>query len=155
MLERHFTVTTYIIKNKKVLLIFHAKFSKWLPPGGHLEKGETPPEGAKREVLEETGLKIEFIPQENLWINDWNASSFERPYFCLLENVPPHGSFSAHQHMDLIYLAKPIGGVEHPEELKKGTLKWFTLEEVENLTSDETIFGETKQTIKHLLAAHD
>ncbi len=35
----------------------HGK-ATWAPPGGHLEFGETPEEGAKREALEETGIVL-------------------------------------------------------------------------------------------------
>ena len=151
MLERHFTVTTYILREKKVLLIFHPKHLKWLPPGGHLEANETPPEGAKREALEETGLVIELIKQENLWFNCWNAVSFERPYLCLLENIPPHGKSPAHQHIDLIYVGKVVGGKEHADLIEQKKLHWFSLEEVMQLKREEEIFGETQQTIQHLL----
>jgi 8-oxo-dGTP pyrophosphatase MutT (NUDIX family) len=147
-MERHFTVTTYVVDEGKVLLLFHPKHRKWLPPGGHLEEGETPPEGAKREVMEETGLEVEMIAQENVWINCWNAASFERPYMCLLESIPPYANVGAHQHMDLIYLAKPKGGTLIEDE----QLRWFTLDEVLGLVTDEEIFGETQQTIKQLLA---
>ena len=147
MMERQFTVTTYVIDGKKVLLIFHPKHKKWLPPGGHLEANETPPEGAKREVMEETGLEIEWILQENIWVDCWNASSFERPYLCLLENMPSHNGVPAHQHIDMIYLAKPTKGT-----LNEGhQARWFTLGEVLDLSPDEEIFVETQQTIKHLL----
>ncbi len=143
MLEKHFTATAYIIHEAKVLLIPHPKLGKWLPPGGHVELNETPPECACREALEETGLEIEIIPQENIWVDEWNAKSFERPYLCLLENIPAHGAKPAHQHMDFIYLAKPTGGsLSHDA-------KWFSLEEVETLTDDE-MFGETKKTLRHL-----
>ncbi|MES2344776.1 MAG: NUDIX domain-containing protein [Chlamydiota bacterium] len=148
MIEKHFTVTTYVIDKKKVLLIFHPKHNKWLPPGGHLEPNETPPEGALREVLEETGLEVEIIKQENLWINCRNAVSFERPYLCLLENIPPHNSHPAHQHIDLIYLARPTGnGTLHDSH----SARWFSLDEALRLETDVETFGDIKQTIQHLL----
>jgi 8-oxo-dGTP pyrophosphatase MutT (NUDIX family) len=151
-IERHFTVTAYVLKGHQTLLIYHRKLRKWLPPGGHLEANETPPEGVKREVLEETGLEVELIRQENIWLSSWNASSFERPYLCLLENIPPHGNLPAHQHIDLIYLSQPTGGVELPEELEKGELRWFTLPEIELLKEDEEIFSDTKQLLRHILS---
>jgi 8-oxo-dGTP pyrophosphatase MutT (NUDIX family) len=146
-MDRHFTATAYIIDQGKVLLLMHPKLKKWLPPGGHVELNETPPECAKREAMEETGLEIELIQQENLWLNFWNASSFERPYLCLLENIPVHGDKPAHQHIDMIYLAKPLRG-----NLIEG-VRWFSLEEVEKMTDEEEIFAETKTTIRHLLVA--
>jgi len=149
-MERHFTATAYIIKGPLVLLLFHAKLKKWLPPGGHIEANETPPEAARREVREETGLEIAFITDDHLVVNHWNATSFERPYQCLLENIPPHGNFPAHQHMDMVYLAKPCGGKELQEEVDKGHLRWFNLHEVEQLKEDQEIFCETKQTIRHI-----
>jgi 8-oxo-dGTP pyrophosphatase MutT (NUDIX family) len=146
-MERHFTATVYLIFEEKILLLMHPKIQKWLPPGGHLELGETPSECGKREVLEETGLEIEWILQENLWIDRWNAKSIERPYLCLLENIPMHGNTPAHQHIDCIYLAKPIGG----HLISSAKIRWFSLEEVLSLRSDEEIFTETQETITHIL----
>lgn len=145
MIERQFTVTVYLIERERTLLLYHPKHQKWLPPGGHVELNETPPECGKREVFEETGLEIEYIKQENIWINAWNARSIERPYLCLLENIPPHGNSLAHQHIDLIYLARPTGGLLHPDH----PLRWWTLEEIEELP-EQQLFGETKETIRHL-----
>lgn len=39
-----------------MLLIFHKRLRKWLPPGGELLPNETPLEAAIRELAEETGL---------------------------------------------------------------------------------------------------
>jgi 8-oxo-dGTP pyrophosphatase MutT (NUDIX family) len=91
-MERQFTATVYIIAENKVLLLMHPKVQKWLPPGGHLEANEIPSECAKREALEETGLTVELIKEEHVWVDRWNATSFERPWLCLLENMPAYGS---------------------------------------------------------------
>ncbi len=149
---RQFTATVYIIDNQRVLLIYHRKFNKWHPPGGHLDPNELPPEGAKREVLEETGLEIELISQENIWIERDNARSFERPFMCWVEDVPPRSDQPAHQHIDLIYVGRVIGGQELENRDETAGLRWFTLSEIEALTSDADIFEETKEAIRTLFA---
>ena len=148
-MEKHFTATTYILSANKILLHFHAKMQKWLPPGGHLEANETPSDAARREVLEATGLEIVWILQENLWIDRWNAKSIERPYLCLLENIPPYGTTPEHQNIDFIYIARPSGG----ELIRSPLIRFFSLEEVLALKPDQDIFVETQQTISHLYAS--
>lgn len=142
---KQFTTSVYILHAGKVLLLLHPKLKKWLPPGGHIEANESPPEAAKREVREETGLEIAFIKQENVWINRWNATSFERPFLCLTEEIPAHGSEGPHQHLDFIYLASPLGST-HPTG--KDPIEWFTPEEVQALESDRVIFAETQEVIE-------
>ncbi len=146
-MEKQFTATVYIIDEGKVLLLFHPKLQKWLPPGGHLEKNELPTDCAIREAFEETGLEIELIKDEHVWVSQWNASSFERPWLCLLENIPPHNTQAAHQHVDFIYLGRSIGGSIGEEHRKQHEIRWFTHDEVQTLTSDEEIFAETQQTL--------
>src|SRR5205085_11845860 len=46
---------------ERLLFIRHRKpplAGRWLPPGGHVDPGETPEESAVREVLEETGQSV-------------------------------------------------------------------------------------------------
>ena len=145
---RHFTTSVYLISEEKVLLLFHPKLKKWLPPGGHLEPNESPPEAARREVLEETGLEFEFILQENIWVERWNASSFVRPYLCLIENIPEYGKNPAHQHLDLIYLGR-VKGNKKPQSADP--IAFFSLDEVKALTSDLEIFAETQEVIGSIL----
>jgi 8-oxo-dGTP pyrophosphatase MutT (NUDIX family) len=149
---RQWTATAYILDEGRVLLIYHRKLQKWLPPGGHLEPNELPSEGAIREAREETGLDIELILEENCWIERWNANSFPRPYLCLLEEIPAHGEHPPHQHVDMIYLARPIGGQLKENGLETEGLRWFSLEQVEALNSDIEIFEETKYVIRRILS---
>ena len=45
----------------EILLIQRADNAKWAMPGGALEVGETPAQGAVRETLEETGVAVEAV----------------------------------------------------------------------------------------------
>jgi 8-oxo-dGTP pyrophosphatase MutT (NUDIX family) len=150
-MEKQFTATVYIIENNKVLLLLHPKVKKWLPPGGHLEVDELPCDCAIREAFEETGLRIELIKDEYIWIDRWNATSFERPWLCLLENIPSRGSQPAHQHIDFIYLGRPLGGAISEEHRTQHSIKWFTLDEALALKADQEIFIETQQTLQKIL----
>jgi 8-oxo-dGTP pyrophosphatase MutT (NUDIX family) len=149
-MEKQFTASVYIIEEDKVLLLLHPKHKRWLPPGGHLEVDELPSECAKREALEETGLIVELIKEEHLWIDRWNAMSFERPWLCLLEDMPPHGSQPAHQHIDFIYLGRAVGGRISEEHTAQHPIRWFSIEEILTLEPDREIFVETQQTIKKI-----
>lgn len=153
---KQFTATTYIIDERlrKVLLIFHKKLKKWLPCGGHIDPNETPTEAAKREALEETGFHIEIIKQENVWIEKWNAKSFERPYLCLLEEIPAFGEMPSHQHMDFIYLARPIAGEKILNTKETEGIRWFSEEEIKSLKPDDEIFGETQDFLEHLFSTY-
>lgn len=142
---RQFTATVYIFQDKKVLLHKHAKLGKWLPPGGHLEANETPPEAAQREAKEETGLDIVFIEQENLKVDAPNAVSFPRPYLCLLEEIPPHKDQPAHQHIDFIYLAKPARAACPGEGFC-----WFSYEETQELD----LFPDTREVLRITIGAN-
>lgn len=136
-MEVQFVATCYLYWQEKFLLLFHPKHNRWLPPGGHLEKGETPPQAARREAFEETGLEISFCLQENAWVEEWNGVSIERPFACLLEEIPARQFEAAHRHCDFIYVAKPIGG-----SLREGS--WLSLEEIEALEDHLEIFVDTK-----------
>ena len=150
-MKKEYTSSVYVIDDQMVLLIYHHKLQKWLPPGGHVEANETPAEAAKREVQEETGLEIEFLSQENLLVNCWNAKSIERPYLCLLEEIPPYLDTPAHQHVDFIYVAKPATGVtDHSSPF---SCRWFNWNDLQSMQPDIEIFNETLQVIQHLFNA--
>lgn len=67
----------------KVLLVRQAYRAKWGIPGGLLEKGEDPADGARREVLEEVGLPVELLGEPAVVVE------------------------SQRQRVDLVYRARP------------------------------------------------
>ena len=105
---RHFTVAVFVVLEGKVLLHLHKKLGMWLPPGGHIEKNELPDEAAVREVFEETGVRIGLFGEKREDVSD--PMQLHRPAGVQLENIGP-----GHQHIDLIYFAKPAGptGIHH------------------------------------------
>lgn len=152
---RQFTATCFIIENDKALLIHHKKFNKWLPPGGHIDPNETPDEAVLREIREEVGLEVELVHQENIWINKPHAKSFPRPFLCMLQEVPAFKDVAAHQHMDMIYVARPKrgnnGGMEILNKDELHDMRWFSKEDLKKLKSDE-IFPEIIDTIELILS---
>lgn len=138
-MERHFNVTVYVVNDEgKFLFIRHKKLQKWLPPGGHIDENEIPDIAALREVKEETGLNVELQGERFP-----RKSDCVRPYG-IQRNIIKEGQ---HEHMDLIYLAKPINEEKLVlnEEETEG-INWYSIDEI--LKPEFDSFEETKKWCK-------
>lgn len=100
-ITRDFTVATFVLHEGKVLLLWHRKLQMWLPPGGHIDPHELPDEAAVREVKEETGLDVVLLSQPSMPQMP-GPLQLARPEGIQLEDISP-----GHQHIDLIYFARP------------------------------------------------
>jgi 8-oxo-dGTP pyrophosphatase MutT (NUDIX family) len=63
VIERRIAVVFLVDPQGRILMQHrdaHARVSpnQWTPPGGRIEEGEQPADAARREVLEETGIRI-------------------------------------------------------------------------------------------------
>ncbi|PSN39338.1 Nucleoside diphosphate-linked moiety X motif 17 [Blattella germanica] len=116
----------------------------WVPPGGNLEMGESPLQGALREMEEEAGLAL-------------NPSNCNASLFCLWESVyPPMLPFGLPRshHLVLYFLAKSNETWEDlqakikldPEEVKACT--WLTRNNVNSLFSAPP---DTPQKVKQFV----
>lgn len=145
-MHRDYTATVFVIADERVLLLWHKKMERWMPPGGHLEPGEAPWEGAVREVKEETGLEVDLGPHTEIAVP--NAHSFPAPLTCLLEEIPETPYNPPHQHVDFIYVGRPVGGElkENPNE--SDGLRWFSRDEVKALCPEREILPDAKQLIE-------
>lgn len=112
---RHFTVAVFVVAGHKTLLLYHREHGKWLPPGGHIEPGETPDEACVREVLEETGLDVVLVGKPGLALD--RPVQLIVPEGVQLETI---GSPSdRHEHIDLVYFAVPRSeAVENLDEIR-------------------------------------
>ena len=151
-MEAHFATSGYIVNQEgtKVLMVFHKKLNIWVVPGGHLEPNESPVDGVKREVFEETGIMATIYDSasQNLIVNCDKESQVKVPYMMLDEYIPERGDKPAHRHMDFVYL----GRAEGDETLKKqetevSDAKWMTFDEVLESGTFDSVKEITKEII--------
>lgn len=139
-MRRDFTVACFVVCRQHVLLLWHRRYGKWLPPGGHLLPGELPDEAAVREVREETGLRVELTGERALDVAE--PRQLVRPEGVQLETIEP-----GHEHVDFIYFARPLepacaNGEAMPELVPDGearTIGWFTQQALEGMALTEEI----------------
>src|SRR5438132_11266365 len=135
---RHFTVAVFVVHAGRVLLHFHRKLGKWLPPGGHIEDDELPDEAAVREVLEETGIRARLVGGRGLPIE--KPRQLVLPAGIQVENI-----YAGHQHIDLVYFAVPdpddLPDSAHvePHLAERDRVAWYDPAELARLGVDEEI----------------
>jgi 8-oxo-dGTP pyrophosphatase MutT (NUDIX family) len=143
---RHFTVAVFVVWEEKVLLHRHRKLGMWLPPGGHIEEGELPDEAAVREVWEETGVRVELVGERREDISD--PEQLHRPAGVQLENIGPN-----HQHIDLIYFARPAGPAEIRDEFAGDQVGWYGPEDWDGMRVNAEVSGWCERALEALVGA--
>lgn len=138
-MKRCFVATGYVVRDGKTLLLKHRKLGMWLPPGGHVDEGETPDEACLREILEETGLTAEICsPKRAPDPADGRVRYLPVPDHVQLEDIPNHP-----QHVDFIYFCRARAGAVTLAEREAGGMKWFS---EEDLARDPGLSEEVRLT---------
>jgi ADP-ribose pyrophosphatase YjhB (NUDIX family) len=119
---RDFTVAVFVVHDGRVLLHFHPKLGKWLPPGGHIEPGELPDDAATREVREESGLTVRLVGDRGLPA-DYPDQPVQLvvPAGIQLESIAP-----GHEHIDLVYFAVPVDAAGGTQREAENIFQWLT-----------------------------
>ena len=116
---RPFACDIILIEDKKILLIRRANppfKGEWALPGGMIEDGESSEECAAREMLEETGLKVEIVELSGLYSDP---------------NRDPRGVIAA------AYMARRVGGALKAGD-DAGGAAWFALDDLPKLAADHS-----------------
>ena len=122
-LTRDFTATTFVVWQGGVLLHKHKKLGRWFPPGGHVEPGELPDDAAVREVLEESGVPVALIGERALPLAE--PRQLIRPRGVQLETITLESGVPSHEHIDLIYFARPLPHYSGELLAADKTLGWY------------------------------
>lgn len=142
-LTRDFTATTFVVWQNRVLLHKHKKLGRWFPCGGHLEPNELPDDAAVREVLEESGVEVVLVGERALTTEP--PRQLLRPRGVQLETIS-----EGHEHIDLIYFARPLEGYDGTLLKSDPTLGWYGAAALVGLELTDEIREWTALALKEL-----
>ena len=109
----------------------------WALVGGKWDFGETLPEAARREVMEETGLETSFVALRGL----------------LSERVGPEKDTDGEAAHFLILVCQMEAMAGEAREQEEGAVAWFTSEEIIGLNAAGTIIPSDYLMIKQFVDA--
>ncbi len=143
----HFTASSWAVnpERTKVLMIYHNIYNSWAWTGGHADGESNLLQTAIREIKEETGVKN---------VKVLNPDIFSLEIVCVNGHVKNGKYVSSHVHLNLTYLLE----VEEKEILQikedeNSGVKWFPIEEVENVSNEkwicENIYRKLNEKLKN------
>jgi 8-oxo-dGTP pyrophosphatase MutT (NUDIX family) len=124
-MERHMTVSGFVVHEGRVALHWHRKIKAWLPAGGHIEPGEDPVTAVLREVREEFAVEAEIMPLAPRVDYTGGPALLEPPYAVLdCWPEPDHG------HVDLVYFLRLTGGYPGRSHDPENPIYWLDAEQL-------------------------
>jgi 8-oxo-dGTP pyrophosphatase MutT (NUDIX family) len=104
----HVTGSAFVVGRRGIVLLRHRRLGIWVQPGGHVDPGEAPWDGARREAIEETGLAVRPLGPEPE-----------------LAHVDVHPGGRGHTHLDLRYLFTAGTADPDPPAGESQEVGWF------------------------------
>ncbi|MDB6000682.1 MAG: hydrolase [Rhizobacter sp.] len=135
----HLTASAIVVFRSKLLVIHHRALGKWLPPGGHIESGETPWQAAQRETLEETGISVSLHP--------WHSRT-KLPIDINTHIIPanPAKGEIEHVHYDLRFVFTLTDG-EKPKAAAEEECDWLNVGRIELSNVRRALFKAATEQI--------
>ncbi len=122
-----FTVAIFVVHERRVLLIHHRKLDRWLPLGGHIELDEDPEHAALREAREESGFDVELLG-ERPPTSEPGVRALIAPRYLDIHRIT-----DAHEHIGMIYFARPKSGQITLAPAEHHDIRWCTSAELDEL----------------------
>ena len=120
----HFSSSALVLNKQKtkVLLVNHNIFGGYIYPGGHAD-GDTNLLGvAKREVEEETSVKV----------SELSAKIYGLQILPTKSHVKRGKYVNCHAHYDVLYLFEAVEGEVKVKEDENTQVKWVSIEDIKN-----------------------
>jgi hypothetical protein len=109
----------------------------------YIERDELPDDAALRVVFKETGLDGELVSKGRKDVSD--LVQLHRPAGVQLENIGP-----GHQHIDLIYFAKPKGPTGIKKDFDEDKLGWYGPEDWDGMFVNVAVWGWRNRALSAL-----
>ncbi|MDA8323690.1 MAG: NUDIX domain-containing protein [Actinomycetota bacterium] len=155
MTIKHATASTFTFARVdgvwRIGLILHPLLGRMMVPGGHVEADETAPEAARREVAEETGLNVRFLPSPAAAVPPDVAATgriVSLPWWIMEQPIDADNHVAGpHFHIDHLFVAvaddiRPVREAAHP-------FGWYRADELAGLT----MFADTRSLAGQLFPA--
>lgn len=118
----------------RILMIRRSDNDNWAVPGGAIDLGESLPQAAIRETLEETGITCEITGLVGIYTD---------PRHVLLYT----SNGEARQEFSIVLTARPVSGEPTPSDESR-EVRWVPREEITGLPMDRSM----RMRIEHYLA---
>jgi 8-oxo-dGTP pyrophosphatase MutT (NUDIX family) len=120
----------------ELLMIRRADNDNWALPGGAIDLGESLPDAAVRETLEETGMTVEITGLVGIYTD---------PRHVILYT----SDGEVRQEFSVVLTARPIGGTLTPSSESR-EVRWFAPGVAEMLPMDRSMRLRIEHTLLHL-----
>ena len=137
----------YVVRDDRVLLLWHGSLSRWVPTGGRIElaSGEYPHEALIREVQEETGLSVAVASGGGMEVRDEAASPLPMPVSIQEIRISPSA-----EYLDFVYFCHVVDGEVSLDYRAARAYHWFSKDDLQRFPLMPHVFAYASRALEQL-----